>query len=188
MLTIMMPSWGGGGCHKVASHAPCPRVGDDGKGGVLVGAPQRQREWQANSLRRMTAVSLPSSRPPPSSLAKGDSAAAAAGRYPPGDPRSFQQGSSEWRRARVGLVTASVAGAALGVYGAFLSEMRSHRHCTRSAARVTGGDECSSVTLHRALKSAPRRPRDLVGDDYSRVTLHRALNSGVRSLALRFSQ
>ena len=65
MLTIMMPSWGGGGCRKVASHAPCPRVGDDGKGGVLVGAPQRQREWQANSLRRMTAVSLPSSRIPP---------------------------------------------------------------------------------------------------------------------------
>ena len=42
-------------------------------------------------------------------------------RYPPGDPRSLVQGSPEWHQARSGLLTASVAGAALGVNGAFRS-------------------------------------------------------------------
>lgn len=42
-------------------------------------------------------------------------------RYPPDDPRSLKQGSAEWKRARVGLITASIAGAALGVRGSFLS-------------------------------------------------------------------
>ena len=42
-------------------------------------------------------------------------------RYPPGDPRSLVQGSPEWKLARSGMLTASVAGAALGVNGAFRS-------------------------------------------------------------------
>ena len=42
-------------------------------------------------------------------------------RYPPGDPRSLVQGTSEWKLARTGLLTASVAGAALGVNGALRS-------------------------------------------------------------------
>lgn len=40
-------------------------------------------------------------------------------RYPEGDPRGLLQGSNEWKRAREKLLTASVAGAALGVAGAF---------------------------------------------------------------------
>ena len=44
-----------------------------------------------------------------------------ASRYPPGDPRSLVQGSPEWKLARSGMLTASVAGAALGVNGAFRS-------------------------------------------------------------------
>jgi len=44
-----------------------------------------------------------------------------AARYPPGDPRSLVQGTPEWKLARAGLLTASVAGAALGVSGAFQS-------------------------------------------------------------------
>ena len=43
------------------------------------------------------------------------------GRYPLGDPRSLVQGTPAWKRARAGLLTASVAGAALGVAGAFRS-------------------------------------------------------------------
>jgi putative phage-type endonuclease len=42
-------------------------------------------------------------------------------RYAPDDPRSLVQGTSEWKRARYGLLTASVAGAALGLSGAFRS-------------------------------------------------------------------
>ena len=42
-------------------------------------------------------------------------------RYPLGDPRSLVQGTPAWKRARAGLLTASVAGAALGVAGAFRS-------------------------------------------------------------------
>ena len=39
-------------------------------------------------------------------------------RYPLGDPRSLVQGTPAWKQARAGLLTASVAGAALGVVGA----------------------------------------------------------------------
>ena len=47
--------------------------------------------------------------------------------------------------------------------------------------RDSEGDECSSVTLHRALKSAPRRPHDSEGDECnSQVTLHRARKSASR--------
>jgi len=42
-------------------------------------------------------------------------------RYPEGDPRSLVQGTPEWKHARAGLLTASVAGAALGLNGAFRS-------------------------------------------------------------------
>ena len=47
--------------------------------------------------------------------------------------------------------------------------------------RDSEGDECSWVTLHRALKSAPRRPHDSEGDECnSQVTLHRARKSASR--------
>ena len=138
MLTIMMPSWGGGGCHKVASHAPCPRVGDDGKGGVLVGAPQRQREWQANSLRRMTAVSLPSSRIPPPLV--------------PGQRRQRGRGRGSLSSGRPSLVPTGLVRMASRTSGV------GHSECGGSSARrvrsLSLRDEITS-TLH-----AQRRPRD----------------------------
>eukprot|EP00966_Prymnesium_polylepis_P237998 5504264-Prymnesium_polylepis.1 len=42
-------------------------------------------------------------------------------RYPSSDPRSLVQGTAAWLQARRGLLTASVAGAALGLNGAFRS-------------------------------------------------------------------
>ena len=70
-----------------------------------------------------------------------------ASRYPPGDPRSMVQDTSEWQHARSGMLTASVAGAALGVNGAFRSR------------------DSVAATLHAQLKGVANADEGEPNDD-----------------------
>ena len=78
----------------------------------------------------------------------------ASSRYPSGDARALAQGSPEWLRARKGLLTASNAGAALGVAGAF-----------RSRAQV-------AATLHAQLNGL-QEPDDVETDDGHKAAMAR---------------
>ena len=83
-----------------------------------------------------------------------------SGRYPPNDTRSLIQGSPEWLRARAGVLTASVAGAALGVNGAFRSRgsVAAALHAQLNGLPAPREDELSD-SRRRAMERGQRLER-----------------------------
>ncbi len=84
-----------------------------------------------------------------------------ATRYAPDDPRSLVQGTRAWRRAREGLLTASVAGAALGLAGAFRSRDAVSETLHAQLNGLVEPDEEEGTNLDAERREAMERGRAL---------------------------
>lgn len=122
------------------------------------------------------------------SVARGAAAAsgeasgqtAAQKRYPlPGDTRALTQGSPLWLNARKGLITASTAGAALGLPGAFLSR---DAVCAMLHAQLNNLDEPEVEDLDTERRAAMQRGvqmEPIARAAYERLMSRRVEQSGL---------
>jgi predicted phage-related endonuclease len=109
------------------------------------------------------------------------STSGATARYPLGDPRSLVQGTSEWKSARSGLLTASVAGAALGVKGAFRSRdsVAAALHAALNGLTVPGEEDAGLDESRQAAMERGRTLEPVVRRVYERLRGVRVEESGL---------